>query len=104
MPQQRRMLRKRAVTSKTGLGGMTIDRMEARGEFPTRVRLSANCVAWVEDEIDQWIDGRLQARGPLPMPRPLRQAKARTKPRTELEHIDGGLPSDAGTASARPTT
>ena len=41
---------------------MHIDRLEKAGEFPKRVQLSPNRVAWVESEIDDWIAQRIAAR------------------------------------------
>jgi prophage regulatory protein len=50
-----------------------ISRLERAGEFPQRVRVGANRVAWRESEIDAWIESRargpLQARIPAPAPR-----------------------------------
>lgn len=37
-------------------------RLERAGKFPQRVRLSAQRVAWIESEIDQWIAARIAAR------------------------------------------
>jgi prophage regulatory protein len=37
-------------------------RKEKRGEFPKRVPLGAARHAWVEDEIDSWIEARARAR------------------------------------------
>ncbi len=37
-------------------------RLEAQGTFPKRVRIGANRVAWVREEIDQWIEARMAAR------------------------------------------
>lgn len=37
-------------------------RLEAQGDFPKRVRIGANRVAWVREEIDQWIEARMAAR------------------------------------------
>lgn len=37
-------------------------RLEAQGSFPKRVRVGANRVAWVREEIDNWIAERLNAR------------------------------------------
>ena len=37
-------------------------RLEAQGGFPKRVRIGANRVAWVRQEIDQWIEERMAAR------------------------------------------
>lgn len=37
-------------------------RLERRGEFPRHVQLSAKRVAWVESEIDAWVNERIAAR------------------------------------------
>lgn len=37
-------------------------RLEAQGNFPKRVRIGANRVAWVREEIDNWIAERLNTR------------------------------------------
>jgi prophage regulatory protein len=42
--------------------------LEKRGEFPQRVQLGNNAVAWVESEIDQWIENRIRAGGKAPKP------------------------------------
>lgn len=38
-----------------------INRLERAGEFPTRVKLGKNTVAWREDEIDEWLASRERA-------------------------------------------
>ena len=37
-------------------------RPEAKGIFPKRIRIGANRIAWVRQEIDSWIEARLNAR------------------------------------------
>jgi prophage regulatory protein len=37
-------------------------RMEKQGKFPARVRLSYSKVCWVESEIDEWINERIEKR------------------------------------------
>lgn len=37
-------------------------RLEAQGTFPKRVRIGANRVAWVREEIEQWLNDRMGAR------------------------------------------
>ena len=37
-------------------------RLEAKGEFPRRVRIGANRVAWVRQEVDDWILSRINER------------------------------------------
>ncbi len=56
-----KLLRIRQVMQATGLSRMTIYRLELAGKFPSR-RLAENSVAWLEDDVAQWIDSRPVAR------------------------------------------
>ena len=37
-------------------------RLEAQGQFPKRIRIGANRVAWLRDEVETWIEDRINAR------------------------------------------
>lgn len=37
-------------------------RLEAAGQFPRRIRLGANRVAWLREEVEQWLTARVEAR------------------------------------------
>ena len=37
-------------------------RLEAQGTFPRRVRIGANRVAWIREEIDNWVMDRIGGR------------------------------------------
>jgi prophage regulatory protein len=37
-------------------------RLEAQGTFPKRVRIGANRVVWVREEVDHWVAARLNER------------------------------------------
>ena len=52
------ILRTPDVTRLTGLSRTTLWRLERRGAFPNRVRLGANSVGWLEDEVQSWIASR----------------------------------------------
>jgi prophage regulatory protein len=39
-----------------------IARLEAAGEFPKRVKLGACRVAWVAEEVEDWIEERIATR------------------------------------------
>lgn len=54
-----KLLRFPAVRERTGLSRSTIWRLERRGAFPKHRRISANTVAWVEEEVNIWIRGRV---------------------------------------------
>lgn len=52
------------VKAITKLSRPTIDRLEAAGDFPRRIRLSRQSVGWDLGEVRRWLDGR--PRGPKP--------------------------------------
>lgn len=58
-----RLLRLREVLKVTGLSRTTIYRLESRGKFPSRRQLSANAVAWLEDDVSAWIGARPTSTG-----------------------------------------
>ena len=35
-------------------------RLEDQGEFPKRKRIGANRIAWVRDEVEQWLAKRME--------------------------------------------
>ena len=37
----------------------TIWRLEHRGAFPKRIRVSVNVVAWVENDVVAWLESRI---------------------------------------------
>lgn len=53
-----KLLRMPQVKAVTGLSRMTIYRLEKRGEFPSRVQLGRNSVAWRDQDIENWIAAR----------------------------------------------
>ena len=54
-----KLLRFPAVRERTGLSRSTIWRLEREGDFPKHRRISANAVAWVEDEVLSWIHSKI---------------------------------------------
>ncbi|MBN8888465.1 MAG: AlpA family transcriptional regulator [Rudaea sp.] len=61
-----RMLRLPDVLQKTGLSRSQIYRLIALGCFPTQVQLSDRAAGWVELEIDQWLQKKIDvSRGTL---------------------------------------
>ncbi len=53
------ILRTSDVTRITGLSRTTLWRMERRGEFPHKRRISKNAVAWLASEIKSWMAERI---------------------------------------------
>ena len=43
-------------------------RLERLGQFPQRIRLGGNRVAWLESEVNNWVQGKLAARSPSDQP------------------------------------
>jgi len=48
--------------TKTWLSKNNIYDRIRKKEFPAQVELGGNCVAWSEDEIDRWIQAKMDAR------------------------------------------
>ena len=56
------ILRLPQVRSKTGLCRSSIYQRIASGAFPKQIDLGGRAVGWVESEITEWIDKRIQER------------------------------------------
>lgn len=50
-----KLIRFPVVRERTGLSRSTIWRLERRGDFPRHYRIAPNVVAWVDEEISEWI-------------------------------------------------
>lgn len=61
-----RLLSKRQVRERVLYSFAHIDRLEKAGEFPQRVKLGNNRVGWLEEEIDNWLQQRIDARTQAP--------------------------------------
>ena len=57
--ENQRLIRRKEVQAKTGLGASSIYAMMKSGEFPQCLNLSERRVAWIESEVDQWIANRI---------------------------------------------
>lgn len=53
-----RLLRIEEVKRRTGLSRTSIWRRERNGDFPARRRIGPNSVAWIEEEVEGWIESR----------------------------------------------
>ena len=54
-----RLIRRKEVQDKVGLGASSIYAMMKQGKFPQCLNLSERRVAWIESEIDQWVSERI---------------------------------------------
>ena len=72
MKSNHRFIRLNEVMSRTGYGRTSIYHKMEDGSFPKSVKLGgppkdpsifdSRAVAWIEDEVDQWVDARIEAR------------------------------------------
>jgi prophage regulatory protein len=60
------IIRKPEVRARTGLSDSQIWRLEARREFPARVRLGTMAVGWYLNEVVAWVESRPRANGKAP--------------------------------------
>lgn len=58
----KKLISKRDVRSMVCYSFAHIDRLEAAGTFPKRVRLGQARVAWVQEEVNQWVQARIDER------------------------------------------
>ena len=63
MNHPKQLIDKRELTRLVKYSPQHIARLEKAGQFPKRIRLGQNRVAWLLSEIEEWIDERLQRRG-----------------------------------------
>jgi prophage regulatory protein len=59
----KRFIRLQEVRTRTGLARSTVYQKISCGEFPVQIAISARSVAWLESDVDSWIDDRISARG-----------------------------------------
>jgi len=50
-----KLLNSKEVQKRTNLSGVTLWRLEKSGKFPQRLNTTPFRVAWVEEEVDEWI-------------------------------------------------
>ena len=72
MKPKHRFIRLNEVLSRTGYGRTTIYRKMEDGSFPKSLKLGgppkdpnefdSRAVAWIEDEVDQWVESRIEER------------------------------------------
>lgn len=57
-----RILRRLEVQNRTGLARSTLYAFMASGRFPPSVRLGGRAVGWIEQEVEAWIEQRIEER------------------------------------------
>lgn len=58
---KKRFIRLPEVSARTGLPRASVYEAMAAGAFPKSIRLGEITVAWLESEIDDWIEARIAA-------------------------------------------
>ena len=56
------ILRRKQVETRTGLSRSTIYLRIKKGSFPRPIKLSERAVGWIEQEIDDWVNEKVQTR------------------------------------------
>jgi prophage regulatory protein len=54
-----KLLSKKVLREKVVYSIQHITRLEQEGKFPKRIRLGDNRVAWLESEVDEWIEQKV---------------------------------------------
>lgn len=57
-----KLIRIKEVMSRTGLGRSTVYKYMSLGLFPQQVKLHTRAVAWIESEVDAWIEDSIARR------------------------------------------
>lgn len=57
-----KLLSKKQVKELVFYSPQHIARLEKAGKFPKRIKLGSNRVAWVEEEIQEWIQQKMDER------------------------------------------
>ena len=74
-----RLIRRPEVESRTGLTCSRIYEGVKNGAFPKPVPIGKHAVAWIESEVDAWVNERIEARksqGVKPLRRKFEKKKA----------------------------
>jgi prophage regulatory protein len=61
------LLTLKVVMARTTYSQSQIYRLESAGDFPKRITIGRGRVAWLEHEIDDWIDSRANKRQYVPL-------------------------------------
>ncbi len=56
------IIRIKEVSKRTGIGRSTIYKYMNENRFPKSIRLGKRAAGWIVDEVDSWIDVRIQQR------------------------------------------
>jgi len=57
--QRKRLIRMGEVEATTGLKRASVYELITRGEFPKPIKIGARAVAWVDGDVQEWIEDRI---------------------------------------------
>jgi prophage regulatory protein len=57
-----RFIRQPELLERVGLCAETVRRLELKNEFPRRIKLTPRSCAWLESEVDAWLENQLTNR------------------------------------------
>jgi len=78
--QENRLIRRKEVQAATGLSFSSIYALVEKKEFPAPVKLSERRVAWVESEVQEWLDNRMGNRNKGYSPETFKFEQKKPKP------------------------
>ena len=59
--QKTRFIKIKEVVSRAGICRVAVYNKMRTGEFPKNIKLGVRSVAWLESDIDEWIDSKITA-------------------------------------------
>ncbi|MGE4502567.1 MAG: helix-turn-helix transcriptional regulator [Thiomicrospira sp.] len=62
MKKSKTLLRINGVKSLTGISKSHIYLLASKGDFPKPIKLGERSVAWVQEEVETWIENRISQR------------------------------------------
>jgi prophage regulatory protein len=61
LPRLDRFIRQPEVSSRVGFGNGTLRKLIRDGEFPPPIKLSSQAVGWLESEVNDWMQKKIEA-------------------------------------------
>ena len=89
-----KILKLPAVMEKTGLGRDSVYRLAREDAFPKPLKLARHASGWLEAEIDEWIESRIESRSDESVS-PKKNARAQPDKRKSNERRNRGHASVA---------
>ncbi|MBE0472038.1 MAG: AlpA family transcriptional regulator [Methyloprofundus sp.] len=62
MSEVKKLIRIAAVKNLTGISKSHIYLLASKGDFPKPIKLGERSVAWVQEEVETWIENRISQR------------------------------------------